>query len=147
MKTLPMPPPPPGPDPKPRGKFITRVALVLAVALGGIVAVQAPAAASWEACPVGTACVYQDVDGGGAMLVVSVGRFGVNLCYNLSPSWNDTISSAYSRFSPSANIRLRLFRHNYCTTPSTDVTAGEKDNYRGLSQYRDSITSFALISP
>lgn len=135
-----------GNRPKPPKRIIS-LALVLAIALGGVVAVQAPAAASWEACPVGTACMYQDVDGGGAMLIASVGRFGVNLCYNLSPSWNDTISSAYSRFAVGSNIRLRLFKHNYCTTPSTDITPGEKDNYRGLSQYRDSITSFALVSP
>lgn len=136
-----------GNRPKPPTKIVRALIVAALVAAGVVTLPASPAAASWSACPVGVACVYVDVNGGGSMLAISVGGYGVNTCWNLNSSWNDKISSATSRFSTSANIRLKLFVHAGCSTPATYIDPGEQANFDWGSIYRDSISSFALVSP
>lgn len=137
-----------GNKPKPPTKIARALAVVALLAAGAIVAIPAsPAAASWDACPTGVACMYVDINGSGSMLIASVGAHGVNTCWNLNSSWNDIISSATSKFSASANIRLKLYVHAGCATPATTITPGERANFDWGSTFRDSVSSFALVSP
>lgn len=86
-----------------------RVAVVLALAAVGTVAVVTPASAARADCQFGQVCTWLNTGYNGAMYYYT--SPGPNVCVNIGPGWNDQIRLIYNR----ASVPTYWYADSNCT--------------------------------
>jgi len=129
-------------------KKIAAVLTTLAIAVGIVLAAGTPASATvYFNCPSGVGCVWKDKDGGGIKLVISVGTFGTNTCWNFAPTNNDITSSASADYG--SGWDLKLYQDVNCDEGSPynyGLHSSHFVNFTGSNfAYNDIMSSFKIV--
>lgn len=123
---------------------------VIAVALAAVVLLAVAAvpayATVYHGCPAGTGCVWADKDGGGSMLIIAVGTYGTDQCWNFGGSGDNITSSASADYGNGWD--LQLYSTSGCTGgvfTRQNVHSSSFVNFTGaLSYFNDSASSFKI---
>lgn len=132
-------------------KTITRAMVLIVLALGGVVAAQAPAAAAWSDCPPGTGCIWTGILGGGNKLVFPVSTYGVGGCANLHtpqnfPSWapdnTESVRAGYG-----SGLRLQLWEHWNCTGLSRTIASVNNESWGYHILLMNDVSAVKILYP
>jgi len=134
-----------------------RIAVILALLLTMGLAAASPASAAGPTtptplttffnCPAGTGCIWTNVNGGGTRMIISVGSYGTDQCWNLTTSdtlWH-TGSSASADYGN--NYDLFVYATLGCTVRSAFdyqvVDSSSFENWGG-TYFNDKSASFKI---
>src|SRR6187455_106752 len=103
------------------------IAGLLLGASTAVVAVQAPAAASYSDCPAGTGCVFTRAFGDGTMSVIPYSGFGDGGCHFIRAPFTNNVQSAKSDYG--SGHWLRFWQTSNCVGTPYDVPAKSKTTF------------------
>jgi hypothetical protein len=118
------------------------IGLGLVLAAGLIIGIQVPAAASFNACPWGQACVYINTNGQGSMVNLPYSVYGTG-CHNFVPPWKNSISSM--RVTYGNGWGIRWYKDLSCIGYKEDQQALTNWSFVSTAYLNDNIESFQVI--
>jgi hypothetical protein len=121
---------------------VKAIGLGLILAAGLIIGIQAPAAASFNDCPWGQACVYVDASGQGRWVNLPYSVYGTG-CHNFVAPWKNSISSM--RVTYGNGWGVRWYASISCIGVKDDQMALTNWSYGPKAYMNDNIESFQLF--
>jgi hypothetical protein len=102
-----------------------------------------PAYAAFSDCPAGTACVWNDINGGGSMYVLAFSTYYPG-CRTLPFIWQDVVSSI--RVTYGSGYGVWWFTGNNCTGGNFYQKANTQVNLPGTG-FNDTLNTFRICLP
>ncbi len=127
-------------------KIAVKLAVVLALLVGTVVATATPASAAYS-CPTGVSCLYMNQGGTGYAISMPFGLHGLNTCTTLHQGYPtyafDNAESGKNGYG--SGLRLRMFEHHDCTGQTWTIPNGMTNSLGG--SYMVNKTSAFMILP